>query len=343
MRASEAAVHLARPAEARRHWERARVEAGNDPVIRIETLAQEAALALAFERHSDRSRTAAAAAVAEARALVDATGGIDHLDMAVRHSLVRALSVAMDTARLDDDPELALAIAEEVDAAASGIDDAAHVAALLHGAIALRFLGQNLDAVSRLRQAWNEARRRVLPQSTLEVGAVLGLVLLSLGKLDEARTVERECSTLGIRLAEFHPARSFMLLLPHMIELVTGDWQRAMDGLAAAAAAERDPHYRQHAHRERAAAFARLDPEHAGEQVHDAIDAALADAAVGGCRRCRDESTARSAEALARIGDVEAARSLISELDIPSADAHNRFWLQRAEAAVLVAAGTGMP
>ena len=255
LRASEAALHLARPAEAWRLWERARVEAGADPVIRIETLAQEAALALAFERHSDRSRTAAAAAVAEARALVDATGGIDHLDPTVRHSLVRALSVAMDTARLDDDPELSLAIAEEVDAAACGIDDAAHVAALLHGAIALRFLGQNLDAVSRLRQAWDEARRRVLPQSTLEVGAVLGLVLLSLGKLDEARTVERECSTLGIRLAGFHPARSFMLLLPHMIELVTGDWQRAMDGLAAAAAAEGDPHYRQHAHRERAAAL----------------------------------------------------------------------------------------
>lgn len=334
LRASEAALQIGRPGESRRQLRRAGDSGGDDPVLRVGILAHEAALQLAFERDLDRSRIAAATAVGAARALVGDDGG--ELEGPAQQALIRALSVSIDVARLDDRPDRSLELAEELDAAATGIDDGAHIRALLEGAMALRFLGQNLDAVERLRRAWDEARRRVLPQATLEVGTVLGLVLMSLGEISEAKAVERECSNMGMRMAEFHPARSFRILVPHVIELTVGDWRNAVVGLAAAAEAERDPHYRQHAHRERAAALARLDAGNS-EQVRLAVGAAREDAMAAGCRRCASEAMVRGAEAMARIGDVDAARSLVIDAEIPASDAHNGLWLRRAEAAILVA------
>ena len=68
-----------------------------------------------------------------------------------------------------------------------------------------------------------------------------------------------------------------------------------------AASQEPEPHYRLHAHLERAAALARVDPDHAEEEVHEAVAAALADARTATCRRCLTEATVRGAEALARV------------------------------------------
>jgi DNA-binding NarL/FixJ family response regulator len=179
----------------------------------------------------------------------------------------------------------------------------------------------------------------VLPQAVLEVGAAHGRVLLSVGRLAEAEAVVDECTALGRRLSEMRPARAFSVILPQLIELLRGDWRRAADGLREAAGEEREPHYRLQAHMERATALAWLDPGHASVDVRAAVGWARTDAASSGCRRCGTEAALRSAEALARIGDVPEARALLSQVEVPVADAYNSWRRMVAEAAVAAADG----
>ena len=256
-----------------------------------------------------------------------------------RRALLRALYVAAEVALLFGDPEEMLALAGELEMAATGFDDAVHIRALVEGAVALRFLGLNGDAEARLRQAWDTVHQKILPQRTLEVGAAFGNVLVSMGRLHEADAVLRDCVALGMRLEEFRPSRTFALVLPHQLELLQGDWRTAVEGLRAAAAVEPDPHYRQHAHRERATAIARLDPSNGAEEVREAVAEALQDAQSAACVRCQAETFVRGAEALARIGDPAGARSLVARAEISPSDAHNRFWRQRALAAILSVSG----
>jgi DNA-binding NarL/FixJ family response regulator len=339
LRASDAAMALTLRHEAWRHWDRARARSHLDQALVVETLAHEATLQWFLERNPTQARTAADVALAAGRALADRAGGIEALDAAVRRALLRALLAATSCALIVDDLAATLTFADELVALAAGFDERILVRALVDGALALRLQGHNVDAEARLRQAWDGARRAVLPQATLEVGAMFGNVLLSMGRVDEAEEIVRECAALGTRLVEFGPSRAFSVVLPHLVELARGDWRRAVDGLRASAAAEPDPHYRQHVHRERAAALARLDPHHGAEEVREAVAAALADAERAGCERCLIESTARAAEALARIGDPDGARSLLARIDVPPADAYNRLCRRRAEATVVAASG----
>jgi hypothetical protein len=122
-----------------------------------------------------------------------------------------------------------------------------------------------------LRDAWDTARRRVLPQAVLEIGAVLGRVLLSMGRIPETKEILLECSSLGARLTGFGPGRNYLVTLPSLVEVTTGDWRKAVAMLGVAAAQEPEPHYRLHAHLERAAALARVDPDHAEEEVHESV------------------------------------------------------------------------
>ena len=339
LRASEAALELARPREAWLHWHRARDGCSGDAVLEVETLAQEAAIYKFLEHQPQASRDAAERALAGARALALDTSGTDPSDLHRRRALLRALFIAAEVALLFGDPEEMLALAGELEMAASGFDDAVHIRALVEGAVALRFLGLNNDAEARLRQAWDTVHQKILPQRTLEVGAALGNVLVSMGRLQEADAILRDCVALGMRLEEFRPSRTFALVLPHQLELLRGDWRTAVDGLRAAAAVETDPHYRQSAHRERATVIARLDPSNGAEEVRDAVAEAMQDAQSAACVRCQAETFVRGAEALARIGDQAGARSLVARAEISPSDAHNGFWRQRALAAILSVSG----
>jgi DNA-binding NarL/FixJ family response regulator len=277
--------------------------------------------------------------LAGARALAIDTSASESTDWQRRRAVLRALYVAAEAALLFGDPEEVLTLAGELEMAATGVDDAVHIRALVEGAVALRFLGLNGEAEARLSQAWDTVHQKIMPRRTLEVGAAYGNVLVSMGRLDEAEAVLRECVSLGTRLEEFRPSRTFALVLPHQLELLRGDWRTAVEGLRAAAAAEPDPHYRQHAHRERATVIARLDPNHGADDVRESVAEALQDAQSAGCVRCQAEAFVRSAEALARIGDPASARALVKRAEISSSDAHNRFWRQRAMAAILSARG----
>jgi DNA-binding CsgD family transcriptional regulator len=129
------------------------------------------------------------------------------------------------------------------------------------------------------------------------------------------------------------------VVLPNLLELSRGDWRRAIDGLRRSAEDEPDPHYRLNAHIERAAALAYLEPAAGGEEVRAAADRARADAEQARCGRCLVEVTARGAEALARVGDVVAARTMLAQCQAHPTDLYDRFCIRRAHAALAVADG----
>jgi DNA-binding NarL/FixJ family response regulator len=339
LRVSEFALQLGWHGEARDALERCRTAAKDDLVLRAEVAAQEAAMFRHAERDADAAMAAAERSLAAARELVPDLRGLRTQAGPVRAAYLRALLAVAEGALMVDDPEGLLEGADELAAATVDVDERVHIEALVDGALALRFLGRNAVAETRLRGAWAHARRRVLPQAVLEVGAAHGRVLLSVGRLADAEAVVNECTALGRRLSELRPARAFSVILPHLIELQRGDWRRAADGLGEAAEEEREPHYRFQAHMERAAALAWLDPGHASADVRASVGSARADAASAGCRRCGTEATLRSAEALARIGDVPEARALLAKVEVPVADAYNSWRRMGAEAAVVAADG----
>jgi DNA-binding NarL/FixJ family response regulator len=336
--ASESALQLGRPREAWDWLARAREIGAGDPALRIEFDAQESALYRYLEHRAEESRAAARRAVAAARVAAARAGGIEAMAGPERRAYLRALLAGAGAALEADDPQEMLTLSEELAMAAARVDDRLRVRALGEGALALRLLGRNQEAEARLRLAWEETRRLVLPQGTLEIGATYAVVLRSLGRLEEAEAVVEECLALGQRLEEFGPARAHNVVIPHLIALSRGEWHTAVEALQEAAQQEAEPHYRLSAHLERAAALARLDPRHAGPAVAAEVVDALADAERAGCRRCLTEVTLRSAEAMARIGRPDDAQRLLSrskELH-PDVRGFVSWWRSRALASVLM-------
>jgi DNA-binding CsgD family transcriptional regulator len=337
LRASEAALELVRGREAWLQWRKAAAHVDADPVLAVEVLAQEAMLQKFLEHRPDATQLAARRALAAAHALP--RGRDDDERWRRQRALLRALHVATEASLFVGDVEQMAVHAEQLAAAASRVDDGLYIGARVSGALALRFLGLNDEAEVRLREAWVEVRRKVLPQRTLEVGLAYGNILLSMGRIGEARVVADECRDLGTRLEEFRPSRAMAVVVPHLIDMLCGDWRRSVEGLRAAAQSESDPHYRQHAHRDRATALARLDPVAAADEVRAAVRSALDDARSAACRRCLAEAVARSAEALSRIGDVADAQALLDRLVLPAADAYNGLWRLCGHAALVAAGG----
>jgi DNA-binding CsgD family transcriptional regulator len=272
---------------------------GLDEVLGVELDAQESALYRWLARDIDKATTAAQRALNGADRLADADSP------ASRRAILKATLAATDAALMAGDPARMLKLSEQLERASVEYDEPLHVRALAEGALAMRLLGHNREAEQRARLAWEEAKRRVLPQISMEVGPLLARILLSLGKLDEAKRVVDEYVALGDRLADYRPARAFQVVVPSMLLAATGDWRAAVDLLETAAASEAEPHYRLQAHMERAALLARHDPERSATSVKKEVASSFEDAAQSGCHRCQAEVTARSAEALARIGEVQ--------------------------------------
>ena len=180
-------------------------------------------------RPAHRVRSAAEAALVAGRELADRSGGIATLADPVRRALLCALGASTDSSLSHGDIEAVLSFADERASVAAGFDERVHLRAPVDGALALRLVGHNGDAEARCGRC-GTARRHVLPQATLEVGALFGTVLRSLRRLvDEA--VAEECTQLGVRLVEFGPSRAFAIVLQYQIEVSRGDWRRAVDGL----------------------------------------------------------------------------------------------------------------
>ena len=278
---------------------RARRLQGLDEVLVVELDAQESALHRWLARDIDKATTAAERALNGADRLADADSP------ASRRAILKATLAAIDAALMAGDPARMLELSEQLARASVEYDEPLHVRALAESALAMRLLGHNREAEQRARQAWDEARRRVLPQMSMEVGPLLARILLSLGELSEAQRVVDEYVALGDRLADFRPARAFQVVVPSMLLAATGDWRAAVGLLETAAANEAEPHYRLQAHLERAALLARHDPQRSATAIKEEVASSLEDAARSGCHRCQAETAARSAEALARIGEIQ--------------------------------------
>jgi DNA-binding CsgD family transcriptional regulator len=334
--ASRAALQLGRSREAWQWLARARQSATGEPALRIDLDAQKSALHRYLERRPEASRATARRALDGARVAAARAGGVDAMAEPERHAYVRALLAGAEGALEAGDLEEMLGLSEELAAAAAPIDDRIRARALGEGAMALRLLGRNHEAEVRARQAWDETRRLILPQARLEVGATYAMVLRSLGRLEEAQVVVDECLELGRRLEEFSPARAHSVVVQHLIALSTGDWRAAVAGLRTAAEREAEPHYRLHAHLERASALARLDPRREAQELTQGVLEAIADAERAGCRRCRTEAAVRGAEAMARIGRAEDAARLLDRSMRIGSPVHGflSWWRSLAEAAL---------
>lgn len=306
--AAEAATELREAGEARRHLERARTLAQGDRTLEIEIQAIEAGALRWAEMRPEEARAVAVRALASARRTAE---GREALEPGLRRAYLLALLAASDDLLATDDPERMLALAEETEAAARGVDEVERFRAVGQRGMALRALGRVREAETALRRAFYEARRRVFPRMMLEVGWLLVNNLHSLGRLDEAHELSEELRGLQDRIAVSRPPRIFAITLPHMIELSRGSWRRGLAGLRAEAAGERDPHMRLHARLAAATAVARLDPSDGAPKVRELLAGAQEDAEAAGCGRCRSEVRLVSAEALARIGHLEDARAAL--------------------------------
>jgi hypothetical protein len=169
-------------------------------------------------------------------------------------------------------------------------------------------MGLPVEAEVAARRAYEEAKRLFLPQAMQEAGAILGVILLSLARVSDARRLHKELEQLEYRLVELLPARAFSSAFPHLLEMATGDWRAGADGLLAVADAM-PPHYGLHAHLERAVLLARV-----GASMAEATEAARL--AVGlaeevGCIRCKREGYLRCCEVAARAGERDRAVQLL--------------------------------
>jgi tetratricopeptide (TPR) repeat protein len=341
LHAAEAATALGRGHEARFHLERARAHAAG-PVLTAEVLAGESVIQRYLDGDPETALITASRALEAVRPDVrDVARSPDRLDEPTRRAWLHAALAAVEGALSSDDPERMLELAEELATVAAGVDDRIEAQALVEGAMALRFLGRNADAAVRLRLAWDQCARRVMPESTLQVGTALARVLVSLGRLREADTLLRECGSLRARVGSVTPVRAFGVVLAGLLELSTGSWQTGVERLRAAAEDEPSPHFRLQAHLERAAALSRLDPSGGADEVRESVAAALVDADAAGCRRCRNEAAVRCSQALFRTGALDEGRNLAARAEISRTNAYTGFWSGWARATLLV--GTGHP
>ena len=298
------------------------------------------ALARAPARGGQRRRPPLGAA---ARALDTQPGRAATLPPQARRAYLRALLAATEVGLLSGRPDDVVAFSGE----AAGWRRPATSAPASGRSPTARWDCAGRDAMPTPRTSCagpGRLRRLVLPQPTLEVGAVFAKVLYSRGRLAEAVAVLAECRELGDRLGEYCPARAISVVVTHLVDHSLGPWQRAARGLLDAAAAEADPHYRLHAWLERASMLARLDPRRSAADVQGERRPCPADAADGGCGRCRLEVSARAVDAVARLGDLTLAGSMLDEWtdtarSADPADVAMQWWGQQARATLAAARG----
>jgi len=335
-----AAFRLGRPADAHAHLERARAAAPPTPetLARIEAL--EAELALWFDHDTNAGAAAAGRALAAAREMVAAGGGLDRLSAGARQTYVGALEAsigaAMQEERFDDIRRLTDAILP----AARALDDEVHVTALLRSAFALLPGGAVHEAEAIYREAWDISHRAVLPYPMIDAGIGLARVLRELGRLRESRDIARETLELEARLGSPPGRWGNALATLHMTEAALGE-TAGLAHLRSDAREHPNPHYRISLHLQLAVWLARVGAARDLPEVEAELEAGRADAALAGCPRCSAELTVTAAEVLARLGRIDDAKHELATWEArPIAEyPMRRLWRALAEASIAEAEG----
>lgn len=257
----------------------------------------------------------------------------------LRTACVEALSAAYDLALQEGNHRDLARVAERLVEMAEG--DLQRMEAQLLLALAYRHSGRTDEAEAVARRVRDEANRRLYPAIAVAAGHHLARALHSLAREQEAEQVAAEAERLSARIGETGRFLSELRSLRPGISVSRGDWRAGIERLRADTEREPDPHYRLGLHQEIATWLARLRGGGAVGEVREHLAAARENLAAVGCPRCGRELALRSAEALARVGDVEAARdALRPAATLQTRRSHDgRLDLSRALAAIRAATG----
>jgi DNA-binding CsgD family transcriptional regulator len=310
--ASRSAVALDRKEAARALHERASAIDVDDEVLEIERLTQAATLELWAPLNDQPGRGQAYEVALRAKALARSAGGAEALERRARSAYLEALRVRYDAAYQEDDLEELLRAADERAAVAQGFEESVYLAASVDLGRALRRAARLDEAEQRLRHAWEEARRRVLPQLTIDAAYWLGTVLEQRARIAEADEVAGEAIELAERTGDAAPARHPISRLGHRIAFHRGEWRQAVARLLEARQ-NASPHASIEHHQEAALWLALAGGADVEREVVAQVEAARRCAAAAGCPRCSTELRLAAAEALARIGHHDDAAQSLGE------------------------------
>jgi len=308
LEAARAAYRQARPAAAHAHLERALAATIPTPEMAVELDALTADIRLWLDHETASGAEAADRAIATAEGVVAAAGGLERLGLPMRIAYLAALEAAGDAALQEDRVADVHRLSEMSILVASGLEPELHIAALIRAGFGLQPQGRIRESEARYRQAWDLAHRVVSPMAMAEAGQGLARALRLLGRLSEAHAIATETAQLEGRLGTAPRRWGNALVLLHSVELALGDPVRALAALRDDAAAERDPHFRLGIHESIAAWLARFHGRRSAKEAMAELASARSDAALARCPRCSAELTIVSAEVLARIGELTAAR-----------------------------------
>jgi DNA-binding CsgD family transcriptional regulator len=338
--AALAAFRNGRPADAHARLDRARAAAPPTPETLARMEALHAELALWFDHDTNAGAAAAGRALAAAREMVAAGGGLDRLSAGARQTYVGALEASIGAAMQEERFDDIRGLTDAILPAARALDDEVYVTALLRSAFALRPGGAVHEAEAIYREAWDISHRAVLPFPMIDAGIGLARVLRDLGRLQESRDIARETLELEARLGSPPGRWGNALATLHMTEVSLGE-PSGLAGLRSDAREHPNPHYRLALHVQLAAWLARIGAARHASEIEAELEAARADAASAGCPRCGGELAVTAAEVLARIGRIDDAKHELASWEArPIAEyPMQRLWRARAEASIAEAKG----
>jgi DNA-binding CsgD family transcriptional regulator len=277
-----------------------------ETALRMDTL--EADIQLWLDHETAAGSQAADRAFAAAQKMAVAAGGLERLAATERATYAAALDTAIDAAMQEDRGNEVIRLSEMGLLLAQKLDQESYVAAILRIGFALLPFGRMREAGAILREAWDLARRLVLPTAMVEAGNGLARALPSLGRFAEAQAIAAEAAELEKRLGNAPRRWGNPMPWLHAIELSLGDPKLAVRALRRDAEIEVDPHFRMRIHQNIAAWQARFGGARLAREVEAELAAARTDSALARCPRCASELAVTSAELLARIGRVEDAK-----------------------------------
>jgi DNA-binding CsgD family transcriptional regulator len=342
LEAARAAYLARRQADAHAHLDRARElgPAAPEITVRLDTL--EADIHLWLDHETPAGTKAAQRALTASEQMVTAAGGPAQLSAAQRAAYLAALHTATDAAMQEDRGHEVIRLSEISLPLAHKLDEEARVGALLRIGFALLPFGRLRDAEASLREAWESARRLVMPTAIVEAGNGLARALPMLGRFAEARAIALESRELESRLGDAPRRWGNPSPWLHVIELSVGDVTSALRALRRDAEIETDPHFRLRIHQNIAAWRARSGGAQLARDVEAGLAAARNDSKLAACPRCASELAVTAAELLARIGRVEdAKREMDAWRDGSVRSSYPMREVRRARAEAAIAAADG--
>jgi DNA-binding CsgD family transcriptional regulator len=339
--AAKAAYRLGHRTDAHAHIERARRSLPPDARVTVELDALQAEVELWLDHETAAGSATAARALAGARELAMSAGSIRRLSEEDRRAYLAALVVAGDAALQEDRADEVILLSGTILELAQGLGDESHVAALTRTGFALRPLARIEESEAHYRKAWDLSKDLVLPTLTVEAGHGLARGLRDLGRLAEARDVATETARLEARIRNAPRRWGSAASIIHTIDLSLGDPAAALRDLRHDAETEPDPHYRLAIRQTAARWQARFIGLKMAPEVDAGLALARADSVLARCPRCAAELSIVSAELLARIGHVEAAREALATWDFGTTRNYLQrdLWRMLATAAIATADG----